>query len=435
MESPAGEVRSGGQGRAMRQGRRSGVEIDRRGLVRSVVVSAGALAGAALLAACGANGSAAGNPPASAGVAPTTVSATPPSPKTVPAATVAPTATAAPVPTAMPAPTDTPPPASAGATTAVPTLAGCPAGMDCDAALGVALTPPAGWQRAPSGHYPPGQLVFWQTPAPGQGDAEERLLIAPWGTTTETDEAKAATQGMDRLLQGAHMANATRVPVSYGGAPGVLVRGLPGGPAPVTAIVLAHAGAVYKILAPGDALAADQRQALASLRFMARVGPFPDANPPAPFALPKEAVPVAQQALLWDAVARVTAVTISPLLQPTAPPPGMETIRVLGAAPGSFSVEYRGPGKRLRLSVGKLNPPLPSGRSAPILVRGQRVSLALHDPAAPEVPDWLTWREPGRWQPYGNATVEPAVEYFLMAQGLAPDEVQWVADTLAPPAS
>jgi len=46
----------------------------------------------------------------------------------------------------------------------------------------------------------------------------------------------------------------------------------------VTAIILARAGVAYKILAPGTTLAPDQRQALDSLRFIPRVGPFPAAN-------------------------------------------------------------------------------------------------------------------------------------------------------------
>ncbi|MGI8913163.1 MAG: hypothetical protein ACR2JY_05120, partial [Chloroflexota bacterium] len=103
---------------------------------------------------------------------------------------------------------------------------------------------------------------------------------------------------------------------------------------------------------------------------------------------------------------------------------------VLSAMPGAFSVEYRGPGKRLQIGVGKLNPPLPSGQSAPILVRGQHVSLALHDPVAPQTLDWLSWREPGHWQPYGDATVENVVEYFLFVQGMTPVAVQQVASSL-----
>jgi hypothetical protein len=70
---------------------------------------------------------------------------------------------------------------------------------------------------------------------------------------------------MSRLLKGMKVP-VTRVPVRYGGSPGVL----------------AHAGAVYKILAPGKNLAPDQRKALGSLRFIPRVGPFPPAVPPAP---------------------------------------------------------------------------------------------------------------------------------------------------------
>src|ERR671934_385693 len=154
--------------------------------------------------------------------------------------------------------------------------ASCPPDVARNSALGVALTLPPRWQEAAPGKYPPGELDLQIPAPPGRPDNDERLNIASWGTTTDRDDARAAADGMNRLLKGIKVP-VTRVPVRYGGAPGVLVRGLPIPPAGVTAIVLAHAGAVYKILAPGKNLAPDQRQALASLRFIPRVGPFPPA--------------------------------------------------------------------------------------------------------------------------------------------------------------
>jgi hypothetical protein len=157
----------------------------------------------------------------------------------------------------------------------------CPPDVARNSALGVALTLPPRWQEAAPGKFPPGELGLQIPAPPGRPDNDGRLDIASWGTTTDRDDARAAAAGMNRLLKGMK-APVTRVPVRYGGAPGVLVRGLPIPPAGVTAIVLAHAGAVYKILAPGKNLAPDQRQALASLRFIPRVGPFPPAVPPPP---------------------------------------------------------------------------------------------------------------------------------------------------------
>ena len=182
--------------------------------------------------------------------------------------------------------------ATAGGSVARPARAGgvaqrmdapatCPPDVARNSALGVALTLPPGWQEAAPGKFPPGELGLQIPASPGRPDNDGRLAIASWGTTTDRDDARAAAAGMNRLLKGMK-APVTRVPVRYGGAPGVLVRGLPIPPAGVTAIVLAHAGAVYKILAPGKNLAPDRRQALASLRFIPRVGPFPPAVPPAP---------------------------------------------------------------------------------------------------------------------------------------------------------
>ncbi len=162
---------------------------------------------------------------------------------------------------------------------------GCPSGAVCDSSLGVALVPPAGWQLIPSGHYPPHVLVWFAEPPLGL-DYNVRLLIGPDGTTSDRDDTRAAATDATRLVSGYRSIHPTRYPVHYGGAPGVLVRGLPGGPGPDAFIILAHHGALYSIVAPGATLAPDQRQALASLRFIPSIGPFPSANPPTPMGQP-----------------------------------------------------------------------------------------------------------------------------------------------------
>ena len=169
-------------------------------------------------------------------------------------------------------------PGQAHATSAPHTshVAPCPAGTVCDASLGVALPLPAGWTQD---SYPAGILEFSARPAVGATYRVVRLKIASWGTTSDRDDARVAAAGMDALLRSTNSAQSfTRVPVHFLGASGVLVSGLPSSPAPVTAIIVARAGVAYKILTPGMTLAPDQRQALDSLRFIPRVGPFPPAN-------------------------------------------------------------------------------------------------------------------------------------------------------------
>ncbi len=141
-----------------------------------------------------------------------------------------------------------------------------------DSALGVAFDLPAGWTRDQT---PAHVLEFAGFPPSGARYSVVRLSITSWGTTFDQDDARVAAAGMDSLLEGA--TPASRVVVSYAGAPGVQATGVLG-PGPVTAIILAHAGAVYKILAPGAALGPDQLAALRSLRFIPRFGLFPAAN-------------------------------------------------------------------------------------------------------------------------------------------------------------
>jgi hypothetical protein len=162
---------------------------------------------------------------------------------------------------------------------------GCPAGTVCDHALGVALVLPPGWRQLPAGKLPAHTIGLFALPvrAPSYNI---RLIIASDGTTRERNDVRAATQAAGAFIRGYSRLQMrpplVRVPVRYGGAPGVVILNLPGQPTLVTVIILAHRGALYRVVAPGATLDLDQREALSSLRFVSRVGPFPPANPPAP---------------------------------------------------------------------------------------------------------------------------------------------------------
>jgi DNA-binding beta-propeller fold protein YncE len=169
-------------------------------------------------------------------------------------------------------------PAPSGATN-------CPSRTACDRALGIALTPPANWRMLPPGKLPPHTIGLYAPPVTGFS-YNVRLIISSDGTTRQRNDGLAAARAAQALLRGyrrIHMRPPlVRIPVRYGGAPGVMILNLPGQPQLLVEIVLAHAGVLYHILAPGQSsLAPDQRSALASLRFIRRVGPFPSANPPA----------------------------------------------------------------------------------------------------------------------------------------------------------
>lgn len=140
-------------------------------------------------------------------------------------------------------------------------------------ALGVSLTVPRRWIREPMTRVGPGQLAFTLPLPAGRQEGSYRLLLAALGLTHLRDPMQAAsawacglTRGLPHPIQ--------RVRVSYGGVPGLMLRGMPGRGAHIQ-IVLAHRGAVYLVTAYGTILAPDQRAALASLRFVPRRGPFP----------------------------------------------------------------------------------------------------------------------------------------------------------------
>lgn len=153
----------------------------------------------------------------------------------------------------------------------------CPPKAACDAALGIAITPTPGVRQAAPGKYPLHHLVLQIPAKPGQPDSTVRLDIASWGTIHILNGKRAATAGMARLLRGVRVTQRERT-VHYGAGIGVQVNRVPSSPAYVTAIVIAHQGFLYKILAPGSRLAADQKRMLSSIRFIARKGPFPPSN-------------------------------------------------------------------------------------------------------------------------------------------------------------
>lgn len=160
----------------------------------------------------------------------------------------------------------------------------CPAGTVCDHALGIAVTPPANWRLLPAGKLPPHTIGLHALPLPVTGlSYNVRLVIASDGTTRESNDLRAATQAARAFTRGyTHMRPPlVRVPVRYGGAPGIMIRDLPGQPTAVTITILAHHGALYRIVVPGATPAHDQLTALRSLQFIPRVGLFPSANPAA----------------------------------------------------------------------------------------------------------------------------------------------------------
>ena len=153
-------------------------------------------------------------------------------------------------------------------------MGGCAPETVRNSALGVTLTLPPAWQEAEPGHYAPWALVLFMLAAPGQVGNNLRLSIEPLGTTADSNDARAAAAAATRATRGL-MLPITRRPFAVGGAPGVLLRGMPGGQPHLTVIV-AHQHALYQIITfGGESFAADQWAALASLRFIPRVGPYP----------------------------------------------------------------------------------------------------------------------------------------------------------------
>jgi len=165
-----------------------------------------------------------------------------------------------------------------------PLSAGCPAETVRNSALGVTLPLPPGWRDYGFNLSAPGGL-FVADPAVHNGKGYPLGIgIGPLGTTSDHDDAHAAATAAERATHGIPF-TVTRRPLTIGGAPAILLAPMPG-QGPTVGIVLAHHGYLYWVIAftnqDGDPLRPDQRQALASLRFIPHVGPFPTATVPPP---------------------------------------------------------------------------------------------------------------------------------------------------------
>jgi len=188
----------------------------------------------------------------------------------------------------------------------------CPTGLPtvavCDRALGVAMTPPAGWTVPPAGHFPPSSLVFWTAMA-SQHDATLHLVISALGPADTRDPGAAAAAGADAETQGVTTA-VTPTATTVAGVPAVVLQGTPGGPASGQEILVAHDGLLYGIYTFDNArtaLTPAQHQALTSLRFIPRADPHPPFDPSQPLiaALQDPCLDLAQSAPTAMPTARV----------------------------------------------------------------------------------------------------------------------------------
>jgi len=159
---------------------------------------------------------------------------------------------------------------------------------------------------------------------------------------------------------------------------------------------------------------------------------------------PSPIKPVAEDGAIWDLVLAATSGNISPILRPTAIPDGLETVTIGDPKgdPHLFVVEYAGPGKRLRIGAGAFNPPPPGPRGHQEAVKlrglqcipekGEECVLQVNDDANPKERVWLWWNEPGRSVLDGGGPPLNSVFYLVVAEGLDPQEVMTVAESLQP---
>jgi len=156
--------------------------------------------------------------------------------------------------------------------------------------------------------------------------------------------------------------------------------------------------------------------------------------------------PVGQDGEVWALVASAVSANISPVLHPAPPPEGFEivTLRWLFTEPTDahgFEVEYAGPGKRLSVAVAEFNPPPPGpgGHQEAVHIRGQECApdikgkeclLTVDDDGNPAGHVQLHWFERGRWVPQPGTRAVDAVEYLVTAEGLGPQEVIAIVESL-----
>lgn len=137
--------------------------------------------------------------------------------------------------------------------------------------------------------------------------------------------------------------------------------------------------------------------------------------------------------LVWESLGKEVS-GVSPVLRPAVRPSELETVLVLSSGPGGYQVEYSSPGKRLMVGAGAFNPPLvsASGESKKIKVRGQDVTLQIQNKARPNEAVQLYWEESGRWEPAPGSPVRDKVFYLISSNGVEPEEVVRVAESLEP---
>ncbi|MGQ9675344.1 MAG: hypothetical protein ACUVX1_06720 [Chloroflexota bacterium] len=71
------------------------------------------------------------------------------------------------------------------------------------------------------------------------------------------------------------------------------------------------------------------------------------------------------------------------------------------------------------------------GRSTTtVMVRGQQGTLQVQDKAHPSESVQLWWEEPGKWTPAPGMETRDKVLYLVSGEGLTPEEVMEVAQSL-----
>jgi hypothetical protein len=148
----------------------------------------------------------------------------------------------------------------------------CSGRVVCAHTLGIALTRPAGWQRIPGPKVAPHEIDLV---LPGSGLSYNLRLVIRAAGVGSLSGSQAARLIAGKLIAAERATGVTQTTAWYAGSPAVVLHGLPGSPGPAINIVLAHGNHVYLIIVPGRQMAADQRVALRSLRFIPRTGRFP----------------------------------------------------------------------------------------------------------------------------------------------------------------
>lgn len=159
----------------------------------------------------------------------------------------------------------------------------CASGTVCDSTLGLALTPPSRWITVPPGKFPAGTLAFW-TLTPNTQEPALHLVIDSIGSTQACGDAQATATAARVISRAAPYFHGPimRRRLTVGGAPAIAIIGLPGSATYGLTIVITHHGLLYRMDTFGSkALTVSQQQALSSMRFIPRNGPFPRPTTPA----------------------------------------------------------------------------------------------------------------------------------------------------------